>query len=263
MLIPGSQPKIKYEVANYLEHLRWQTAQVQKQHPLTLKLNSPCTASKLKREGFDVIVTATGGKPLSPPIPGIQKPHVVQALQLFMKPDIAKPAERIVVVGGGAVGCECAHFLAAELDKSVTLIEMLPELMKGLCTANRGHLIHEMEKMGVRLFNLTRLKSIEDNQITIVRNTHPSVPDPHVTWRPLLPDNVINPLGRKIKENWQEETLEAGLVVLAMGLHPDRRLYENCLKEQSAPKIINIGDSFQVGRVFEAVKAGFLTGNSL
>ncbi len=263
MLVPGSQPKIKYEVANYLDHLRWQTAQAQEELDLTLKLNNASTAAALKREGFDTIVTATGGNPLLPPIPGIDKPCVVQAIQLFMHPEIAHHAKNVAVIGGGAVGCECAHFLAAEFGKRVTLIEMLPVLMKGLCTANRGHLIHEMEKLGVQLLNMTRLKSIEDHQIIVERNTHQSVPDPHITWRPLLPDNVINPLGQKIKEKWQVEKLPADLIVLAMGLRPDRRLYQNCLKEQSAPKIINIGDSFQIGRVFEAVKAGFLTGKSL
>jgi 2-enoate reductase len=263
MLVPGSQPIIKYEVANYLEHLRWQTAQAQEELELTLKLNNASTAAALKREGFDIIITATGGKPLCPPIPGINKPHVIQAIHLFMHPEIAHHAEKVAVIGGGAVGCECAHYLAAEFGKKVTLIEMLPVLMKGLCTANRGHLIHEMENLGVQLLNMTRLKSIEDDQIIVERNTHQSVPDPHITWRPLLPDNIINPLGQKIKENWQDEKLQTDLIVLAMGLRPDRQLYQNCLKEHSAPKIINIGDSFQIGRVFEAVKAGFLTGSSL
>ena len=57
----------------------------------------------------------------------------------------------------------------------------------------------------------------------IVRNTSPSVPDPYVTWAPLLPANIRNPLARPIGVREAEETLEADMVVLATGLVPAAR----------------------------------------
>ena len=35
------------------------------------------------------------------------------------------------------------------MGNQVTIIQMLPHLMKGLCTASRGYLIHHLEQAGV------------------------------------------------------------------------------------------------------------------
>jgi hypothetical protein len=53
------------------------------------------------------------------------------------------------------------------------------------------------------------------------------------------------------------------LIVLAMGLRPVRDFYQGCITAQSAPEVIQLGDAFQIGRVFEAVKAGSLVGRNL
>jgi hypothetical protein len=79
----------------------------------------------------------------------------------------------------------------------------------------------------------------------------------------LLPENIHNPFAKAIQDEYQEQTLEVDLVVLAMGLRPLNDLYETCLQEQAAPEIIQLGDAFQIGRVFEAVKAGSLVGRNL
>jgi 2-enoate reductase len=96
-----------------------------------------------------------------------------------------------------------------------------------------------------------------------VRNVSSTVPDPNNTWSPLLPDNVKNPLAKKIRVEEREIDIEADLVVLAIGLKPDDRLYQECIKERVAEEIYNIGDSFSVGRVFEATKAGYALGRSI
>ena len=51
-----------------------------------------------------------------------------------------------MVAGGGVVGCETAYWLRYELNRDVKVVEMLPHFMQGVCTANRGHLLHYMEK---------------------------------------------------------------------------------------------------------------------
>ncbi len=61
----------------------------------------------------------------------------------------------------------------------------------------------------------------------------------------------------------REETLEAGPGGAAVGLKPDDALYEACVRERVAPEVHNLGDSFSVGRVFEAVKAGYRVGLAL
>ncbi|MHB1416628.1 MAG: FAD-dependent oxidoreductase, partial [Chloroflexota bacterium] len=203
---------------------------------------------------------ATGAVPARPPVPGIDLPHVVQAVDLLGNPALADKAERVVVIGGGTVGCEVAYMLAYERGKTVTVVEMLPYFVKGVCTANRGYLIHYLEKAGVNLLNCTRLKSVMADGVNLVRNVSPTVPDPYDTWSPVLPENVVNPLAKKIKVVEEETFLAADLVVLATGMKPDDQLFEACLKAHVAPEIRNIGDSFGVGRIFEATKAGYAVG---
>jgi 2-enoate reductase len=168
-----------------------------------------------------------------------------------------------VVVGGGAVGCEVAHFLASEHGKKVKVVEMLPVFMTGMCTANRGHLIHELERIGVELINCASLKAIQPGSITLVRNVSPTVPDPYNTWTPLLPENIPNPLGKPIRQDLHEIDLPADAVVLALGLRSNTSLYDACLQAGVAPEIRRIGDAFSPRRVFEAVKAGYAVGRSL
>jgi len=262
-LLAGSVPRIKYEAANYVEYLNGLLARTAQASPLNVQMGTEATPDLLQQGRYDAIVTCTGAVPLVPPVEGVDLPQVVQAVDLLRNPARAAGARRVVVVGGGAVGCETAHFLAYELGLEVTVIEMLPAFMKGVCTANRGYLIHYLEAKGVRLLNCTRLARIGQGSVAVVRNVSPTVPDPYVTWAPLLPENVRNPLARPLRLVEQPLELPADLVVLATGMRPDGRLYQACLRQHVAERLYNIGDSFSAGRVFEAVKAGYTVGRSL
>ena len=50
---------------------------------------------------------------------------------------------------------------------------------------------------------------------------------------------------------------------VAPGLEADRALFEACERQRAAREVIVIGDNFHIGRVFEAVQAGFTVGNAL
>jgi 2-enoate reductase len=262
-LIPGTTPAAKYDVANYLRYLENLLEQTSMNHQLTPRFRVDATPELLKAEGFDAVVTCTGAKPVTPAVEGVDLPHVVQVVDLLRDTSLSDKANKVVIVGGGSVGCETASMLACEKGKEVTVVEMLPHFMKGVCTASRGYLIHYLEKANATLLNCTRLKSISPQSVRLIRNVSPTVPDPYNTWSPLLPENVKNPLARKIKVKEEETEIEADLVVLAVGLKPDDSLYEACVRERIAPDIRNIGDSFCVGRVFEATKAGYAIGIAL
>jgi 2-enoate reductase len=263
MLLPAARPKIKFEVANYLDYLKNLIERTTVSHALTLQLDTPVTAASLENKGYDVIVICSGGKFSLPPIPGVNGHQVVNAAAVLMEAEKTAQAQNVVVVGGGVIGCECAHFLAVELGKQVTVIEMLPEIMRGVCTANRGHLIHMLEKAGVRLLNCTRLVEIQPGKVVVEHNVSTTVPDPYNTWSPLLPENVNNPLARPLRKEIQVESIAADLVVLASGMQPDQELYNACLQRGSAPRIYQIGDAFEIKGVFEAVKAGFAVGRAI
>jgi len=262
MLLPGSIPKIKYEIANYLNHLEHQVRKAQNTYGLKLELNKEASADLLKGMGYDIIICTTGAKEKKLNIEGIDLPHVVTSINLLQNPELTEGKENVLVVGGGAVGCEIAYWLAYEKNKKVTVIEMLPHFMKGVCTANRGHIIHYLERKGVKLLNCTRLKSIKEDKVLVARKLN-NVPDPYAVWQPILPENIENPFEKKIGAEEQEFEIKADLVILAIGLVPDDSLYNECIKERAAQSVYNIGDAFSPAKVFEAVKAGYLLGRSL
>jgi 2-enoate reductase len=263
-LIPGSLPKIKYEVANFVRYLNDYVAMCSENHGLSVNFKTEVTPQTLKDAGYDVIVTCTGTTPAAPVLNGIDLPHVVQAVDFLKDPAPAEEAERVVVVGGGDVGCEIAYMLAYEKDKrDVTVIEMLPYFMKGSCTANRGFIIHHLELADIKLMNCTRLNKVVEGGVEILRNRSKTVPDPFVTWEPIIPETVENPFSKKVEVEEERVTLPADLVVLAVGARPNDTLYYECVRQRLAAEIHNIGDSMNPAMVLEATKAGYALGTSL
>lgn len=256
-VVPGSVPAVKFDFKNYLDWLNEQVRQAQQLPNFTLRLSTPVTTQWLAEQKFDTIVFAVGTRNACPPIPGLDKVKAVQAVDLLVNPGLLGDAKKVVVAGGGVVGCETAYWLRYEQGREVKVVEMLPNFMEGVCTANRGHLLHYMEKAGVELYNCAKVTSFEPGKVHISRNVSKGAPNPYNTWQPLLPENIPNPLAPKLGPETQEMALDADLVVLAMGGRPDDTAYFEALAANAAPEIYNIGDSFAGGRVLEANRAAF------
>jgi 2-enoate reductase len=259
-LLPGSTAKIKYEVDNYRRYLETLVERTAAGGNLTLSLNGAADVERLKAGNYDRIVFALGTRDLTPPLPGVEEANAVQAAELLLNPERLGQARKVVVVGGGIVGCEAAYWLRYEKDCEVTVVEMDKYIMNHTCTANRGHLIHYLRKAGVSLLNCTRVTGFTRDGVKVARNVSKTVPDPFITWHPILPENVENPLAPKLKVDERQETLPADLVVLAVGGAPDDALYFAALREQAAAELYNIGDSFSGGKVLEAVRAAYRLG---
>jgi len=262
-LLPGSAPKIKYEVANYLVYIKRLAEKTAREHDLTIKFNSGITAAGLKEQGFDAAVFAVGTGDVAPKLPGIDKANAVFAGELLTNPEKIGTAKKAVVVGGGVVGCETAYWLRYERGLDVTVVEMEKYFMHGACTANRGYLIHYMQKAGVDLLNCTRVTGFDEKGVIVMRNMSKTVPDPYITWLPILPENVENPLAPKLKTEEKELHIDADIIVLAIGGKPDNGLYFEAQRERAAPALHNIGDSFEPGKVLEATRAAYRLGVSL
>lgn len=256
-LLPGSVPAIKFDLANYLDWLKNEVAEAEKLPNFTLKLNTAVTADWLREQKYDSVVFAIGTKSFCPPFKGLDEMRTVQGTDLLVKPELLNGAKKVVVAGGGVVGCETAYWLAYEQGCDVSVVEMLPNFMEGVCTANRGHLLHYMEIAGVKLLNCTKVESFERGKVHVTRNVSAGVPDPYNTWQPLLPENIPNPLAKKVGKESVAETLDADLVVLAMGGRPDDALFFEAQEKTVAPELYNIGDSFAAGRILEANRAAY------
>jgi pyruvate/2-oxoglutarate dehydrogenase complex dihydrolipoamide dehydrogenase (E3) component/uncharacterized membrane protein YdjX (TVP38/TMEM64 family) len=71
------------------------------------------------------IVVATGARPFVPPLPGLEAVGYRTSDTLW---DLRELPRRLVVLGGGPIGCELAQAFA-RLGAQVTLVEMLPRLL--------------------------------------------------------------------------------------------------------------------------------------
>ncbi len=262
-LIPGGKPKIKYEIQNYRRWLENQVDRAARDYGLVFRPHTAADAEALKAEEYDAIIFTVGSAESRLSLPGAETAKIVQATELLVKPELLGDAKNVVVVGAGVVGCETAHWLKYEQGREATVVEMTPFIMNKVCTANRGYLIHHLHAAGVKLLNCTRVTGFEKGGVKVMRNVSPTVPDPYVTWHPILPENVENPLAPKLRVEEREEILPADLVVIAAGGRPDDTLYFEAQRLHAADEIYNIGDSFHVGKVHEAVRSAYALALSL
>ena len=264
-IIPGSIPQIKYEIRNYLAWLETCVAQMKKNKNFTLTLKKEVTVAMLKKKKYDVIVTACGAHQAKPPVPGIDGDNVLLGVDVLKNPKLVEDAQDVVVIGGGVVGAETAYYLTYELGKKVKVVEMDKYIMNHACTANRGHIIHYLEQAGAELLNMTTLKEVKPGKVIVMQNKNKNVPNPYVTWTPILPENVENPMDklRPIKSEYVERELKADKVVVAAGNKSANELYLECVKEHAAGEVYNIGDSWKSARVFEAVRGAYRKARSI
>ncbi|AHC13909.1 FAD-dependent oxidoreductase [Salinispira pacifica] len=116
---------------------------------------------------YDSLILAQGGKPIVPPIPGVQQNNV---FQLWTLDDMDSIDEFInksnprsaVVVGGGFIGLEMVEALAKRGMK-VQLVERLPQVMPNLEAEFAGFLSKELQDFGVKLHLGSSLEKIDGN----------------------------------------------------------------------------------------------------
>lgn len=223
---------------------------------IQVTLNTTVTRAILSDLAPEAVILATGAEPISPPIPGSDGPKVVQAWDVLQ--DKATTGERVVVVGGGAVGVETALFLADKgtLDgealkfllvnkaespetlyematrgtKQVTVIEMIDKVGKDIGKSTRWGMLQEMERHGIQA--LTGAKALE-----------------------------ITAEGVKIAVGEEERIVPADTVVLAAGAIP-RNPLEPDLIDSGIPYQV-VGDAGGVGLAFDAVHQGYQAARNL
>lgn len=75
------------------------------------------------------IVIASGAQPFVPPLEGIEQSGYLTSDSLWERlAELDAPPEKLVILGGGPIGCELAQSLS-RLGSQVTQVEMLPQIM--------------------------------------------------------------------------------------------------------------------------------------
>ena len=91
------------------------------------RITSPWTVSIDGRQTLSTrsIVIAAGARPIVPPLPGIERSRVLTSETLWQLRELPR---RLVVLGGGPIGCELSQAFA-RFGAQVTQVEMLPRLL--------------------------------------------------------------------------------------------------------------------------------------
>ena len=190
---------------------------------VTVKLNTEATADLVKGEKPDVVVLATGVKPVVPPITGIEGKNVVNAAEVLTGK--AQTAKQVVVLGGGMVGCEVAEVLADQ-GREVTIVEVLGRIGGEIMT----------------LFRRPTLNRLVEKKVTMM----PGAKCLEVTGQ-----------GVRVVAAECEQVVKCGTVVLATGARANKDL----LQSVNGATVHLVGDRVQPRKILEAIEDGFVVGN--
>jgi len=139
---------------------------------------------------------------------------------LLEKIDVGK---RVIVLGGGFVGCEVADYLR-EKGKEVTIIEVLSELASELYSSTADQMVKRLEGKGVKAFTGVKSEEITDKGMEIVDRK-----------------------GRKV-------FLEADNIVICTGSVSDKTLLDSL--KGKVQQLFEVGDCAKPRRIQEAIYEG-------
>ena len=219
-LLEAVVPPHKDHLPPLIEYLRKQLDKNQ----VEVKLGFQATVENVWRARPDAVVLATGTMSVQPDIRGICGVNVFTAREVLLGTDVG---EKVVVIGGGLVGCETAEYLAMK-DKQITILEMLNEVATVMPLALRQLLVARLTKHKVAIHTRVECREV----------THTGV--------------------RFVNRDKHELTIEADAVVVAVGGKADTLLRDQL---QDAPfKVILAGDCIQPRGIAEAMEEGFRAG---
>ena len=95
----------------------------------------------------DSILIATGSEPVKLPIPGADLPGVIDSTGALSLDEV--PA-RLLIVGGGVIGCEMAEIYAT-FGSKVAIVEMMSQLVPGEDPEAAALLHRSLQKKGVEI----------------------------------------------------------------------------------------------------------------
>lgn len=213
-LLPAGAHTFKTPV---LELNEWYKREL-KELGVAVHLNTKITSEFIRERKPDAVILAMGSAPVMPPIPGIEKSmSSIQALS-----QDAEIGDKVVVIGGGLVGCELAVEYGME-GKDVTVVEALPKILSA------GAPVPFMNKM-----------CLEE----MIQHYHIRVKAGSRVCR-------ITDAGAVVSMDGKEEELAADTVIMAIGFRPLASIAEEL--RGCGMDVYEIGDGRKVGSVMTAV----------
>ena len=184
----------------------------------------------------NIIVNATGSKPLLPPITGLHENLGKEGSKVYSILDMIEnvnnypedmTGKKVAVIGGGAVGLDVVEFFAPR-GAEVSIVEMLPAIGNGIDPISKVGTFAMMDKYGVRQMTKTALKEVR--------------PDSFYVETPDGPEEL---------------PFDYGFVCLGMkSTTPVLSDIQAAFEGKDDVEIVNIGDSVRARRIIEGTDEG-------
>lgn len=190
-----------------------------------VKLDNVAQANSLSKDKPDAVIVAAGPSPITPKIPGIDKPNVVSFIDVLKRN--VTVGKNVVVIGGNQVGSETAEFLAAS-GKAVTIVEILKELAVSMYPLNKQYLFGRMSESGIKSYTGVKKEEILDDGIRITTKD----------------DEDIH--------------IKADTIVIAVGSRPVPSVVEEW--KLSFPDALAVGDCIETRDIMTSMLEGYKAG---
>ena len=172
-----------------------------------VRLNTEVTLEMLKNEFKDYeVIAGTGASPI------VINPFT-QFKSWMTADDVlagrAFPGRKIVIIGGGSVGCETADYLAPLINdlfprnRDVTILEMANGVMMNESGPGRSLLVRRMMEKGVKIITSAKVDSVTETEINYTQDD--------VTHTIKDADTLIFAAGYKKNQAVEEMLEESGL----------------------------------------------------
>ncbi|MCD7806739.1 MAG: FAD-dependent oxidoreductase [Lachnospiraceae bacterium] len=194
-----------------------------------LCLNTEATPEGLKKEGYDVVITAIGAHPIIPPAFRTGGKNVITAAEAYLHPE--KVGKKVVVVGGGEVGVETALYFNG-LGSETTIIEM-QEMLMPLTSFEHYYYMIECEWESRDHFHIMVNTAV----------------------------NAVTENGVECTTDGEKSFVEADTIILSIGYKPD--VNEVMAFADSATRFFQVGDCLKARSVQTAMREGFSVGSTL
>lgn len=192
-----------------------------KKRGIVVELSREVTAQSQEVKKADAVILATGANPLLPDIPGVEGKNVTTALEVLM--GRKEVGNRIVIVGGGMIGCETAEFLSKK-GKQVTVLEMLDKMAMDMGPTLRWRLLSRLKESKVR----------QETEVKVIR----------------IRENGVDGL-----HEGQNKFFEADDIILAVGMKSNDSLAQEL--KAKGPVFYQVGDSVQPRKIGEAMQEAY------
>ena len=230
----------KQEMCKWLTHLNYRA----KKAGVKFEFKKEATVENVKEFAPDAVVVATGATPLIPPfIKGVGDYPIITTHDILSR-KVTIPKGTVCILGGGEVACETAEMLMADArpnsfattgsigDVEVTLVEMQPQLMTGVCLPNRNIALASLRREGVKSYINSKVLEVTEHEVKIQH-----------------------------KDGTEEWLKGFDYIVLGLG----SRKYDPLSEELKAfvPEVHVIGDAIKPGQSSDAMHQGFHVGYEL